>query len=81
MMHPIALYRKGKGWTQGELAREVGVSLTSVQAWERGAEPRPSKLARVAELFGVAGRDLLHEIEAWRPRRAATRPRDLSGRE
>ena len=33
-----------KGWTQEELARNIGVSLNTVQRWESG-KTRPSPLA------------------------------------
>jgi len=48
--------RVKKGWAQEDLAREVGVSLSTVQRWEkRGA--RPTRLARreLAKLFEEAG--------------------------
>ena len=48
--------RVKKGWAQEDLAREVGVSLSTVQRWEkRGA--RPTRLARreLAKLFKEAG--------------------------
>jgi putative transcriptional regulator len=36
--------RKLKGWTQEQLARNIGVSLNTVQRWESG-KTRPSPLA------------------------------------
>jgi transcriptional regulator with XRE-family HTH domain len=63
-MHPIAFHRKSKGWTQTDLAHQVGVSLAAVQAWERGAEPRPKRIAQLAALFEVKGTDLLAELDA-----------------
>ena len=33
------------GWSQEELAREIGVSLSTVQRWEQSAT-KPSRLAR-----------------------------------
>ena len=37
--------RKKKGWTQEDMAREVSVSLSTVQRWEKkGGEP--TRLAR-----------------------------------
>ncbi|TET25580.1 MAG: helix-turn-helix domain-containing protein [Dehalococcoidia bacterium] len=48
--------RKKMGWVQEDLAREVGVSLSTVQRWEgRGA--RPTRLARreLTKLFQKAG--------------------------
>ena len=70
-MHPIAFHRHAKGWTQTELAQRTGVSLTSVQSWERGALPRPRRLAQLAELFGVDGRELLSAIQRWRGEESA----------
>lgn len=37
--------RKKKGWTQEDLAREIGVSLSTVQRWERQGG-KPTRLAR-----------------------------------
>jgi len=50
--------RKKKGWAQEDLAREIDVSLSTVQRWEgRGA--RPTRLARkeLKKLFQEAGID------------------------
>ena len=48
--------RKKKGWSQEDFAREIDVSLSTVQRWEgRGA--KPSRLARKAlkQVFQEAG--------------------------
>lgn len=48
--------RAKRGWAQEDLAREMGVSLSTVQRWEkRGA--KPTRLARreLARLFNEAG--------------------------
>lgn len=37
--------RKKKGWTQEDLAREIDVSLSTVQRWERQGG-KPTRLAR-----------------------------------
>jgi transcriptional regulator with XRE-family HTH domain len=37
--------RKLKGWSQEQVARELGVSLNTVQRWESGRN-KPSALAR-----------------------------------
>lgn len=66
MLHPIQRYRFAKGWTQSELAGQVGVSVNTVQAWERGARIRPRNLTRLAHCLGVEPLQLLNEIEAWR---------------
>ena len=48
---------RGKmGWAQEDLAREMGVSLSTVQRWERQGG-KPSRLARreLRRLFAEAG--------------------------
>ncbi len=37
--------RKKRGWAQEDLAREIGVSLSTIQRWE-SKEVRPIRLAR-----------------------------------
>ena len=37
--------RKRKGWAQEDLAREIGVSLSTVQRWEKKGG-KPTRLAR-----------------------------------
>ena len=52
--------RTEKGLSQSELGRLVGVSNKAVSKWEMGAaKPRPEKLARLAEIFGVTIEELL----------------------
>ena len=48
--------RSKKGWAQEYLAREVGVSLSTVQRWEKKGA-RPTNLARreLTRLFKEAG--------------------------
>lgn len=41
----IKYLRKLKGWTQEQLARNLGVSLNTVQRWEIG-KTKPSPLAK-----------------------------------
>ena len=49
----IAAARSLKGWTQEELAAEVGVTKGSIRNWETGGiEPR-SSLARLEQALGV----------------------------
>jgi DNA-binding transcriptional regulator YiaG len=50
--------RKKRSWTQEDMAREIGVTLSTVQRWEKkGGEP--TRLARRAlkALFQEAGLD------------------------
>jgi putative transcriptional regulator len=44
LAHKIRQCRDLKGWTQEQLARNIGVSLNTVQRWESG-KTRPSPLA------------------------------------
>jgi len=37
--------RRKRGWVQEDLAREIGVSLSTVQRWERQGG-KPTRLAR-----------------------------------
>jgi len=37
--------RRKKGWAQEDLAREIGVSLSTVQRWEKQGG-KPTRLAR-----------------------------------
>ncbi len=48
--------RKRKGWTQEDLAREIGVTLSIVQRWEKQST-NPTRLPRreLARLFQEAG--------------------------
>jgi transcriptional regulator with XRE-family HTH domain len=52
----IKILRKNKGWAQGELAHKTGVSLSTVQRWERKVA-NPTLLARreLKRLFEEAG--------------------------
>jgi transcriptional regulator with XRE-family HTH domain len=48
--------RQLKGWTQEEMARKVGVSLSTVQRWERrGAKPNRLAASALSRLFRRAG--------------------------
>jgi len=48
--------RKKKGWAQEDLAREIGVSLSTIQRWEKRGG-KPSRLARreLKRFFEEAG--------------------------
>jgi len=48
--------RKRKGWAQEDLSREIGVSLSTIQRWEKKGG-KPTRLARreLARLFDEAG--------------------------
>lgn len=55
--------RAGAGMTQEDLAKKLGVSNVSVSRWERGkAMPSPKYLKKMAELFGVQGKDIFFNL-------------------
>jgi len=48
--------RKKRGWAQEELAREINVSLSTVQRWERqGGEPTRLARRELRRVFQKAG--------------------------
>lgn len=51
--------RKKKEWTQEDLAREINVSLSTVQRWEkRGGEPTRLARRELKKIFRRVGVDL-----------------------
>ena len=54
--------RKKKGWVQEDLAREIGVSLSTVQRWEKkGGKPTRLPYRELMKLFNEAGVDVSTE--------------------
>jgi len=48
--------REKKGWAQEDLAREIDVSLSTVQRWEgKGAKPARHSRRELERLFHEAG--------------------------
>ena len=48
--------RRKQDWSQEDLAREIGVSLSTVQRWEKhGAKPTSLARRELARLFEQAG--------------------------
>lgn len=59
-------YREAKGWSQGELARRLGVSRQTVNAVETDKyDPSLPLALRMARLFEVAVPELF--IDQWEP--------------
>lgn len=52
----VKALREKKGWAQEDMAREIGVSLSTVQRWEKRGG-KPTRLARreLMKLFKEAG--------------------------
>lgn len=62
----LKFYRDAKGWSQGELARRLGVSRQTINAVETDKyDPSLPLALRMARLFGVAVPDLF--IDHWEP--------------
>ncbi len=58
--------RERQGWSQGELARRLGVSRQTINAVETDKyDPSLPLALRLAKLFGVAVSDLF--IDQWEP--------------
>jgi putative transcriptional regulator len=59
-------YREAKGWSQGELARRLGVSRQTINAVETDKyDPSLPLALRMARLFAVAVPELF--IDHWEP--------------
>lgn len=67
MQNKVRRYREAQGWSQGELARRLGVSRQTVNAVETDKyDPSLPLALRLAKLFGVAVPDLF--IDQWEPK-------------
>lgn len=52
-MIDVKTLRKEKGVSQGEMARDLNISLNTVRYWECGkCEPRATMAVKVAKYFG-----------------------------
>jgi transcriptional regulator with XRE-family HTH domain len=70
-MKTIRDLRQERGWTQLQLANQLGVTPATIHMWERGkSEPTVSALRRLARLFDVMMDDI-ELIEAEREGNAA----------
>ncbi len=51
----IAALRRAAGWSQSQLARQLGISPSAVGMYEQGRrEPSVQMLSRLSRLFGVS---------------------------
>ena len=67
-MDTLRQWRRRKGWTQADLAREAGVHLETVSGIETGNhEPRPSTLQKLAGALGVEVEELFDSPKARAP--------------
>ena len=66
MENRLRMYREAKGWSQGELARRLGVSGETINAVETDKyDPSLPLALRMARLFEAAVPDLF--IDHWMP--------------
>ena len=66
MNNRIRDYREEKGWSQGELARRLGVSRQTINAVETDKyDPSLPLALRMSKLFGVAVTEIF--IDEWEP--------------
>jgi transcriptional regulator with XRE-family HTH domain len=66
-VHPIERARRAKGLTQAQLAERVGVHINTAQAWEKGAQPRPKQLPKIAEVLETDAGLLLDQLVNFEP--------------
>ena len=63
MRRELRALRAGAGMTQQDLAAKLGVTNISVSRWESGkAIPSPKYIKKMAEMFGVAGKDIFFNL-------------------
>ena len=66
MKNRLREFREGKGWSQGELARRLGVSRQTINAVETDKyDPSLPLALRMSKLFGVPVPELF--IDEWEP--------------
>ena len=66
MKNRLKEVREAKGWSQGELARRLGVSRQTINAVETDKyDPSLPLALRTAKLFGVAVPELF--VDHWEP--------------
>ena len=66
MENRLKAMREDHGWSQGELARRLGVSRQTINAVETDKyDPSLPLALRMAKLFGVAVPELF--IDQWEP--------------
>lgn len=57
-----------RGWTQKDVADQMHLAYTTVNAWYRGTNaPRASKLEKLAKILGVSINDLLADYNSTIP--------------
>ena len=66
MENRLKEWREGRRWSQGELARRLGVSRQTINAVETDKyDPSLPLALRMAKLFGIAVPELF--VDHWQP--------------
>ena len=66
MKNNLKAVREARGWSQGELARRLGVSRQTINAVETDKyDPSLPLALRMAKLFGLSVPDLF--MDQWEP--------------
>jgi putative transcriptional regulator len=66
MENRVRDYREGRGWSQGELAKRLGVSRQTINAVETDKyDPSLPLALRMAKLFAVPVDQLF--LDSWEP--------------
>lgn len=65
--------RGARGWSRADLARQMAVSLNTIENWENGRVTPPSdRLAQMADIFGISMDDLWRGTAHLRAERRAS---------
>jgi len=74
----LSRLRKERGWTQPQLADLLGVSVKSINYYEREAtNPTSKTIERISEVFGVTPAELMNGIRPSAPKRKSGPPSRL----
>jgi putative transcriptional regulator len=66
MENRVRFYREERGWSQGELARRLGVSRQTINAVETDKyDPSLPLALRMSKLFGAQVQQLF--LDSWEP--------------
>lgn len=64
MGEKILKMRKARGWSQEELAEQVGVTRQAISRWESGAvKPDADRIIAICDIFGVSADYLMRGLD------------------
>jgi len=72
----LAALRKERGWTQPQLAEQLGVTVKTITYYERFAEnPTAKTIDRIADVFGVQPSQLIGSSSGTKKRKSGPQSR------